>query len=429
MKVVFIGAGSAFGGRVSVDVLSREPLQDSTIGLCDTNADRLATVQSYVKKVTDSNGLSANIIGSTDRRDLLQDADFVLLSVAIGGPAYYGEPFDSEMNIPAKYGIVQTVADTMGPGAIFRALRTAPVMFEMIEDINRMAPKATILNYTNPMAILTWLFNEKAEVPVVGLCHGVQGNASRLAEMAEVPLDEIQYICAGINHMTWFTKFEHGGHNLLPELTKRLIDESKSSDPYQFRGEVAEVFGYYSTESDRHFPEYVPWFQNGDRGLFDPHIERTRGIKGKRQHWYEDMGVAIDKADSVELIRSHEWASAIMEAKTTGIPQVFSGNVMNTSLIENLPRQACVEVPCTVDGNGIHPHHIGKLPIQCAALCKSNIIMQELCVEAIRRRSKETAFQALLMDPITQANLTIGRARDMFEELWESEGQLLSAYH
>ena len=408
--------------------MSREPLQDSTIALCDTNAERLETVRSYVEKVKNSNGLSADVVASTDRSELLQDADFVVLSVAIGGPAYYGEPFESEMRIPAEYGVVQTVADTMGPGAVFRALRTAPVMLDMIEDINRLAPGSMILNYTNPMAILTWLFNEKAEVPIVGLCHGVQGNANRLAGMAGVPLEEVRYICAGINHMTWFTKFEHDGRDLLPELTKRLVDESRSSDPYQFRGEIADVFGYYSTESDRHFPEYVPWFQNGDRGLFEPHIERTRGIKGKRQHWYEDMGVAIDRADSVELIRSQEWASTIMEARTTGVPQVFSGNVMNAGIIANLPEDACVEVPCTVDGNGIHPHHVGKLPIQCAALCKSNIIMQELCVEAIRRRSKETAFQALLMDPITQANLTIDRARKMFDELWESEGDLLSAY-
>jgi alpha-galactosidase len=428
MKVVFIGAGSAFGGRVSVDVLSREPLQDSTIALCDINSDRLETVRSYVQKVNDSNNLKAKVVASTDRTELLEDADFVLLAVAIGGPAYYGEPFDSEMAIPAKYGILQTVADTMGPGAIFRALRTAPVMLEMIDDINRLAPKASILNYTNPMAILTWLFNEHARVPIVGLCHGVQGNANRLAGMAGVELEEVDYICAGINHMTWFTKFEHQGRNLLPDLTAKLIETSKGSTPYQFRGEVAEVFGYYSTESDRHFPEYVPWFQNGDRELFEPHIERTRGIKDKRQHWYEDMGVAIEKADSVELIRSHEWASAIMESMVTGVPQVFSGNVMNRGLIENLPTEACVEVPCTVDGNGIHPHRVGPLPIQCAALCKSNIIMQELCVEAIRRRSRETAFQALLLDPISQANLTVKTARKMFDELWEAEGDLLSAY-
>ena len=428
MKVVFIGAGSAFGGRVSVDVLSREVLQGSTIALCDIDSDRLETVKSYVQKVNDSNGLSANIVASTNRTELLKEADFVLISVAIGGPAYYGEPFDFEMNIPAKYGVVQTVADTMGPGAIFRALRTAPAVLEMIDDINRLAPHATILNYTNPMAVLTWLINERAEVPAVGLCHGVQGNANRLAKLAGVTLEEVNYICAGINHMTWFTKFDCSGKNLLPELMEKLAQSSRESNPYEFRGEVADVFGYYSTESDRHFPEYVPWFQNGNRKLFEPHIERTRGIKGKRQHWYEDMGIAIEKADSVELIRSHEWASAIMDSVVTSIPRVFSGNVMNNGLIENLPPESCVEVPCTVDGNGIHPHRVGKLPMQCAALCRTNIVMQELCVEAIRTRSKQTAFQALLLDPISQANLTIKTAREMFDELWDAERDLLTEY-
>jgi alpha-galactosidase len=428
MKVVFVGAGSAFGGRVSVDVLSREPLQDSTIALCDIDAGRLETVRSYVQKVTDSNNLDATVLASTDRNELLEDADFILLSVAIGGPAYYDEPFESEMRIPAKYGIVQTVADTMGPGAIFRALRTAPVMLEMIDDINDLAPNATILNYTNPMAILTWLFNERSRVPVVGLCHGVQGNAGRLAKLADVSLDEVRYICAGINHMTWFTKFEHDGVDLLPELTRKIIASAKGSNPYEFRGELAEVFGYYCTESDRHFPEYVPWFQNGERERFTPHIERTMGIKGKRQHWYEDMGVAIEQAESVELIRSHEWASAIMDSMVTGSPRVFSGNVMNRGCMDNLPAESCVEVPCTVDGNGISPHRVGSLPLQCAALCKSNIIMQELCVEAIRLRSKDAAFRALLMDPITQANVTIAQAKSMFDELWKAEGDLLDVY-
>jgi alpha-galactosidase len=428
MKIVFIGAGSMFGSRVSVDVLSREPLQDATIALCDIDEKKLETVHRYVERVIDSNKLPATVVSSTDRTELLPDADFVILSVAIGGPAYYGEPFESEMNIPASYGVRQTVADTMGPGAIFRALRSAPQMLEMVDDVNRLAPKAVILNYTNPMAILTWIFNERADGPIVGLCHGVQGNAGKLADLAGVTLEEVTYVCAGINHMTWFIKYEAGGRDLIPELNEKLIERSRTSDPYEFRGEIVDAFGYYPTESDRHFPEYVPWFQNGDRSLFAPHVEKTMGIKGKRHSWFEDMGLKAESLESVELVRSHEWASAIMEATRTNEPVVFSGNVMNRGFITNLPDPSCIEVPCTADSNGIHPHYVGELPIQCAALCKSNITMQELVVAAIRRRSREAAYWALLMDPITNANLTMKQTKRMFDEMWEAESHLLEAY-
>lgn len=428
MKIVFIGAGSMFGSRVSVDILSRETLADSTIALCDINAEKLKTVHKYVQRVADSNNLPAKITSSTDRTELLKDADFVIFSVAIGGPAYFGEPFESEMNIPAKYGVRQTVADTMGPGAVMRALRSASEMLKMVEDINRLAPDATILNYTNPMAILTWIFNEAARGTVVGLCHGVQGNAKGLAKLVDIPYEEIQYTCAGINHMTWFTKFDHNGTNLLPLMHKKLIERAESSSPYEFRGDIVKAFGYYPTESDRHFPEYVPWFQNGDRELFTPHVDITMGIKGRRHTWFEDMGLKAESLDSLELVRSHEWASAIMEAKKTNNPIVFSGNVMNRGFITNLPNPSCIEVPCTADANGIHPHFIGDLPVQCAALCKSNIIMQELAVDAIRRKSKEAAYWAMLMDPVCQANLTIDKTKAMFEELWNAEEHLLREY-
>ena len=428
MKVVFIGAGSLFGSRISVDILSRKPLQNATIALCDINADKLKTVHKYVRRVAESNDIPATVISDIDRTKLLKDADFVILSVAIGGPAYFGEPFESEMNIPAKYGVRQTVADTMGPGAVFRGLRSAAAMLPMIEDINRLAPNAVILNYTNPMAILTWIFDEIAQGPVVGLCHGVQGNAKRLAALVDVPFEETSFVCAGINHMTWFTQFRHNGKSLLPEIHERLMKQSENSDPYQFRGEIVKAFGYYPTESDRHFPEYVPWFQNGDRELFAPHVEKTMGIKDRRHAWFEDMGLKADSLDSLELASSHEWASAIMEAKQTNNSIVFSGNVMNRGFITNLPEPCCIEVPCSADSNGIHPHFIGDLPVQCAALCKSNVIMQDLTVEAVRRKSREAAYWALLMDPICRANLTIDRTKQMFDEMWEAEKHLLTYY-
>jgi len=429
MKIAIIGAGSAFGGRIAVDVLSREPLQAATIALCDIHAERLETVRRYVEKVRDSHNLPAKVVASTDRREILAGADAVLIAVAIGGPAYYGHPFEAEIEIPQRYGVIQTVGDTLGPGGLMRALRSAPPMLQMMRDINELAPRAVTMNYTNPMAILTWVLQDVAENHLVGLCHGVTGNFKMMAKLLDLPPEEIEFVCAGINHMTWFTKMEHRGRNLLPELKTRLIERSRGSDPYQFRGEVLEAFGYYPTESDRHFPEYVPWFQHAERELFTPYLARTQGIKAKRQAWYEDMGVASDKADSVELIRSHEFASGIMEATITGVPYRFSGNVMNRGkVIDNLPAECCVEVPCFVDGNGVHPYLVGNLPAGCAALCRTNIGFQELAVEAIRHRSRELAMQALLLDPITQAHCTIQEARAMFDELWEAEGELLAEY-
>lgn len=429
MKIVIIGAGSAFGGRISVDVLSREPLQESTIALCDIHEGRLETVRKYVEKVARSNNLPAEVTASTDRREVLAGADCILIAVAIGGPAYYGHPFEAEMNIPREYGIIQTVADTMGPGGLMRALRSAPPMLDMIDDINELAPDAVVMNYTNPMAILTWALEDRARTHLVGLCHGVTGNFRSMAKLIDIPHQELEFIAAGINHMTWFIKLEHRRKDVLPLALERLFERSKGSDPYEFRGEIIDSFGAYPTESDRHFPEYVPWFQHDDPALFAPHVERTLGIKGKRQHWYEDMGVSIEKADSLELILSHESASGIMEAYVTGSAYRFSGNVMNKGkIIPNLPAECCVEVPCIADGNGIHPYLVDPLPPGCAALCRSNIGYQELAVHAIRERSKELAFQALLMDPITQSKLTIKKARAMFEELWAAEGDLLESY-
>ena len=204
MRIVFIGAGSVFGNRLAVDVLSREPLQDTTLCLCDLHEGRLDTVSRYVQAVVEANDLPARIVTSTERRELLKDADVVVLSVAIGGPAYHGPVFEAEMGIPNQYGIVQTVGDTMGPGGIFRALRTAPPMLDMMRDINELAPNAVILNYTNPMAILTWALDEAAEGPLVGLCHGVTGNARHFANIAGVPFEEVNFTCAGINHMSFF---------------------------------------------------------------------------------------------------------------------------------------------------------------------------------------------------------------------------------
>ncbi len=436
MKAVIIGAGSAFGSRLSVDILSREPLQDSTIALCDIDEEKLDRTAAYVANVIKSNGLPATLETGAERTELLPGADIVVLSVSIGGPAYYDHPYEAEIGIPMRYGVVQAVGDTVGPGGLFRALRTAPVMLEMIDDINRLAPGALILNYTNPMAILTWLFSERSSSPVIGLCHGVAGNSRRMAKLIDAAYDECEFLAAGINHMTWFLKFEHKGEDVLPAILEKIAELGRAArradEPqpqnYAFRFEIAETLGYFPTESDRHLPEYVPYFQHEDRWDYMRYYEITKGVKGKRQRWYEDMGVKAKDAESVKLIRSHESMSGIMEARRTGEPFTFSGNVMNDGYISNLPTGCCVEIPVTVDAQSIRPHAVGELPPACAALCRTNINFQEMVVRAVKERSRRAAFEALLFDPATQASLSLKNMKRMFDEMWEAEGDLLKWY-
>ncbi len=432
MKAVIIGAGSGFGSRLSVDMLCREALREDgiTIGLCDLDDRKLKVVSDYVNKVIDSNGLGdvARVEASVDRCELLPDADFVILSVAIGGPAYYDEPYVSEIAIPLQYGIRQTVADTVGPGGIFRTLRSAPAIEAIVDDVARLAPNAMILNYTNPMAMLTWRIAEHSPLPVVGLCHSVQGTAKFLAKMIDAPFEEVGYWVAGINHMAWVLEFTHKQKDAYPRLREAMEDPEKYAlQPVRF--EIMREFGYFVTESSRHMAEYVPWYQHDEQimKLFarDPsHCP----AKQRRQAWLEDMGVKAQQAESIELTPSHEYASGIMEAVITNQPFAFNGNVMNHSLIENLPPGCCVEVPCLVDRRGVHPCHVGPLPAGCAALNRSNINVQELTVAAVRERDPQLAFQALLMDPLVAANLNIGQARAMFRQMWEAEGDLLADY-
>jgi alpha-galactosidase len=421
-KIAIIGAGSGFGGRISADILTRFQQEEIHIALCDINKDKLDIVEKYVNKVIELNKLPARVSATTERREAIKNADFVLISVSIGGPAYYDEPFESELSIPSKYGITQTVADTLGPGALFRALRTAPEMIRMVQDINELAPGSVILNLVNPMAVLTTVLTQYAKVPLIGLCHGAIGNAKQLAKIVDVPFHEVDYTVAGINHMTWFIKFMHNGKDLLPRIKEEITGRHRQK--FEFRSEIMEHIGYFTTESDRHIVEYVPWFQHVDKSVLQPYVDITRNVKNKRHHWYEDMGITIDKADSFELILSNESASGIMEGLVKGKPFVFSGNVINKGYISNLPDGVCVEVPCTADRNGIHPHTVGKLPTVCAALNMTNINEQQLVVEAILEKNREKAFQALLLDPETQTKLTMQQTKQLFEEMWNREIEL-----
>jgi len=421
-KIAIIGAGSHFGGKLSRDVLALPELQDAHIALCDINQERLEGVVSYVQRLIDGHNLPARVTGTAERLEALEGADFLVTSIAAGGPAYSGYPFTVEVNIPAKYGVEQSVADTIGVGGIIRFLRTAPVQLAICKDMERLCPDALLLNYTNPMCMLTWLHSEGSKIANVGLCHSVQNTISELGRYLGIPDSEMTYHCAGINHQAWYLKLEHNGKDLYPQLRELLNNpEAVAKDSVRF--ELFKHFGYFVTESTAHCSEYHPYFRR-TKELLDEFGLRARKVSeepAKPHQWSEGEGVP-------ELTASNEYASRIIQSVITDKAYRFHGNVMNAGLIPNLPYGSCVEVPCLVDSQGVHSCYVGPLPAQLAALNVSNIVVQELAVRAALDRDREAAFHACAMDPLTRSVCSLNQIRSMFDELWAAEGSLLSYF-
>jgi alpha-galactosidase len=425
-KIVIIGAGSGFGSKLSCDILALPELRDATIALCDIDEAKLKAVARYIERVIEHHQLPARVESNTDRRKLLPGADFVITSISVGGAAYHGYPSNVEVNIPKKFGVQQSVADTIGVGGIFRFLRTGPVQWEICRDIEELCPKALLLNYTNPMCMLTWLHSVGSSVANVGLCHSVQGTANQLAGYMDIPRGELTYLCAGINHQGWYLRLHHKGEDVYPRLRAKLSDpETVAKDTVRF--EMFKHFGFFVTESTTHCSEYHPYFRR------TPELREQFGLKerevadappaGRRLH-LEDP----ETAELPSLAASHEYAAHIIQAVITDKPFRFNGNVMNHGLIDNLADGCCVEVPCLVDGEGVHPCHVGALPPQLAWLNGTNIAPQELAVRAILDRDKEAAFHACALDPLTRAVCSLDEIRAMFEELWEAEQPLLGHF-
>jgi alpha-galactosidase len=421
-KIAFIGAGSHFGGTLARDILSLPELRDAHIDLCDIDQERLDGIIGYVDTLIKYHDLPAKVSGSVDRRNVLDGADFVVTSISAGGPAYDGFPANVEVNIPRKYGIEQSVADTIGVGGIFRFLRTAPVQLGICKDMEQLCPNALLLNYTNPMCMLTWLHSEGSRIKNVGLCHSVQGSIGDLSRYVDVPLDEISFLCAGINHQAWYLTFKRGHEDLYHRLRARLSDpEFVAKD--SVRLEMYKHFGYYVTESTVHCSEYHPYFR------------RTKEL---REHYGLSERVVNESAPKPrtwnqgetppDLTAGKEYASRIIQAMITDRPYRFNGNVMNTGVIPNLPTGSCVEVPCLVDAQGVQACHVGPLPTQLAALNLSNIVVQELAVRAALDRDREAAFHACAMDPLTRCVASLDQIRAMFDELWTAEGDLLAYF-
>jgi alpha-galactosidase len=425
-KIVIIGAGSGFGGKLSVDILCRKPLQDSTIALCDIDQGRLEMTAAYVQRTIDRYSLPAKVITDTDRRRLMDGADFVVTSISVGGRAYWGKPYHDEIHIPRKYGLDQDIGDTIGPAGVFRFLRTAPVQLEICWDMEEICPSALLLNYTNPMAMLTWAHSEGSGIANVGLCHSVQGTTQLMAKMAGIPYSEVSYLVAGINHQAWVLEFCHKGQDAYP-LVRAARENPQFHEKERIRFEILWHFDYFVTESSRHNSEYVPYFRRTPE-LRDKYKLRSREVKMDApvlRDWLKDLGEGEEPAVGT-LKPSVEYASGIMEATLTNQPMRFNGNLMNTGLIDNLPAGCCVEAPCLADARGIHGCHVGALPAHLAAINRSNIAVHELAVRAVLNRDRRAAFHACCLDPLTAATLDLDQIQAMFDELWEAEKHLLT---
>lgn len=439
MKITFMGAGSTvFAKNVLGDAMCAPSLQESTICLYDIDSNRLKESELMInalnRNVNQGRAKVEAYFGVENRKAALRDADFVVNAIQVGG---YEPCTVIDFEIPKKYGLRQTIGDTLGIGGIMRALRTIPVLEEFAQDMEEVCPDALFLNYTNPMAMLTGYMQRYTGVKTIGLCHSVQTcSETLLKELGmEDKLEGRRELIAGINHMGWLLEiYDKDGNDLYPEIRRRVSEGNYKDDLKDLtRFEYIKRFGYYCTESSEHNSEYNPFFiKSKYPDLIErfriPLDEYPRRCVNQIADWEKRKDELIANP-TLDHTRSLEYASYIMEAIVTNTPYKIGGNVINTGLIENLVPDACVEVPCLVDGHGVHPCHVGRLPVQLAAMNMSNINAQLLTIEAAVTKKKDLIYNAAMMDPHTAAELSIDDIIHMVDELIEAHGDYLPKYH
>ncbi|MBQ4382844.1 MAG: alpha-glucosidase/alpha-galactosidase [Firmicutes bacterium] len=439
MKITFMGAGSTvFVRNVLGDCMCSEVLKDAEFSLYDIDGKRLAESAEIIGMMNSTMGGHAKIttwLGVENRKEALRGADFVINAIQVG---LYDPCTIIDFEVPKKYGLRQTIADTLGIGGIMRALRTIPVMADFARDMEEVCPDALFLNYTNPMAMLTGYMLRYTGVKTVGLCHSVQVCSKRLLEELgmEDKLEGRKELIAGINHMGWLIELkDKNGVDLYPEVRRRAKEKNASGKHNDMvRLDYIDKFGYYVTESSEHNAEYNMFYiKSKYPELIDkfniPLDEYPRRCVNQINGWQKELE-GLRERGSLTHERSGEYASRIMEAVVTGNPYKIGGNVLNTGfLIENLPEDACVEVPCMVDGRGINPCHVGRLPVQCAAMNMTNINVQLLTIEAAVTRKKDHIYQAAMMDPHCGSELSVDEIRHLVDDLIEAHGSWLPEYH
>ncbi len=441
-KITLIGAGSTvFAKNLLGDILSYPELEKSEIWLYDINPERLHTSEIVAQKVAQALGVKPKIVTTTDPRKALEGAGYAISMIQVGG---YKPSTVIDFEIPKKYGLQQTIADTLGIGGIMRGLRTIPVLLEYTRIMEEVCPNVLHLNYVNPMAINCIALAKASPIKLVGLCHSVPHTAKELAQDLGVPPEEVQYLVAGINHMAFYLKLEQHHkdgriENLYPKVrdfvqngkfTRRVSADMPWGLTDHVRYEVFKHFGYSVTESSEHFSEYVPWFIKQHRpDLLErfsiPIDEYIRRCELNTAKW-QDLQVRLENKDeTLEVKRSVEYGSLIIHSCETGQPRVIYGNVPNTGLIDNLPNGCCVEVPCLVDKNGIQPTKIGEIPMQLAAMMRTNINVQELTAEAVLTGNRQHIYHAAMLDPHTAAELDLDQIKNLVDDLLEAHDTMI----
>jgi alpha-galactosidase len=434
-KIAFIGAGSFGFTRTLVrDILTHPLLADATLSLMDIDPERLAFIRQAVERIVKEGKYPARVESTQDRAKALEGADAVLVTILAGGVKVWRH----DIEIPKRYGVNINVGDTRGPSGIFRALRTIPVMLEIARDVERLAPRAILLNYTNPMAMLCRAMQRETKVKVTGLCHSVQGTAMMLAKWIGAPYSQIEYTCAGINHQAWYLRFLWNGADAYPLIAK-AVERDEIYREEIVRNEMFRHLGYYVTESSGHNSEYNAWFRKRpdliekyclpgtgwNPGIYgytlNEYEERDRTWKADIEKWLRDPA-------PLDLERGREYAASIINAYAGGEPFRFNGNVPNEGLIDNLPRGACVEVPVYADRQGFNAVHVGSLPPQCAALNNTSVAVEEMAVDACLAGDPTKVFHAVCYDPLTSAVLSLAEIRTMVDEMLEKNRDYLPTF-
>jgi len=428
-KITFMGAGSTvFAKNVLGDCILTPALRDSEFALYDIDMQRLSDSEKMLTNINNNHGGHGKIVAYTNRKEALKGADYVINAIQVGG---YEPCTVIDFEVPKKYGLRQTIGDTLGIGGIFRALRTIPVMLDFAKDMEEVCPDAWFLNYTNPMAMLTGAMLKASGIKTVGLCHSVQSCVPGLLEPLGMDTEGVQWKIAGINHQAWLLEITKDGKDLYPEIKERAFARPTPHND-MVRYEIMKQFGYYVTESSEHNAEYVPYFiKNSHPELIErfniPLDEYPRRCVEQIKRWEEMRKDLVDNKN-IEHERTHEYASYIMESIETDKPFRIHGNVMNTGLITNLANDAVVEVPCLVDRNGVNPCYVGVLPQQLAGLNRTNINVKLMTIEAALTRKRDYIYMAAMLDPHTAAELTIDEIRSMCDDLIEAHGDWLPKF-
>jgi alpha-galactosidase len=424
-RIAFIGAGSlGFTRGLVRDVLTFDLLKDAEIVLMDINKERLDFAYRACKTIVERGNYPAKVIATMDRAEALKGADAVLCTILAGDVSIW----QHDILIPRKYGIDTNVGDTRSVSGIFRALRTIPVMLSIVKDMERYCPNAILLNYTNPMAMLCRAMQRKSKIKVTGLCHSVQGTAGMLASWIGAPMDQITYVCAGINHQAFYVEFKRNGKDVYPALRKVVRENKKVYKEEIVRNEMFLALDYYVTESSGHNSEYNWWFRKRP-DLIEKYCKHGTGwnpgeyayILKAYQHaatnWKKDIKSWFAKGAPFGLDRGHEYAAYIINAYMGGPTFRFHGNVANTNLITNVPQGVCVEVPVYADRRGFNPVHVGAMPPQCAALVNVSVSVEEMAVEAAISGDPRLVYQSVCYDPLSAAVLGLREIKQMVQEM------------